>query len=50
MAHVHGFFPGEFCLFEDLFEEKKKRYYQDHPHVVARGHKGADQISMKLHR
>lgn len=25
MAHIHGFFPGEFCLFEDLFEEKKKK-------------------------
>lgn len=25
MAHVHGFFPGEFCLFEDLFEEEKKK-------------------------
>lgn len=25
MAHVHGFFPGEFCLFEDLFEEKKRK-------------------------
>lgn len=25
MAHIHGFFPGEFCLFEDLFEEEKKK-------------------------
>lgn len=26
MAHIHGFFPGEFCLFEDLESrgEKKK--------------------------